>query len=278
MAVNVIISRANVSVCPALLVPRAVCRVRMATLGQIVAKNANARIQPSVARTMAIVCVRPAGWEIIVKTVSSKSFNAKATLIKKIILVCPEGLYGLHCMEACSCTSPQKVCHAAYGCVCRQGFIGDDCLTPTRNAEQQHSESNSAGVAWGIVVALFVATAMVLFMYRRRRMRNAKIQLADVEFHANPQTPPDRHHFDNPVYALNDHQQLLNNVRPVKPTNLERVRMGYVDKDFESNSNSRGTMARCPILKIFANKFFSRSRIVFHQLQQCGYVTEEPER
>lgn len=156
--------------------------------------------------------------------------------------MCPEGLYGLHCMAACSCNSPQKVCHAAYGCVCRQGFKGDDCLTSTRNAEQQHSESNSAGVAWGIVVALFVATAIVLFMYRRRRMRNAKIQLADVEFHANPQKPLDRHHFDNPVYALNDNQQLLNNFRPVRPTNLERVRMGNVDKDFESNASSRGNI------------------------------------
>lgn len=33
-------------------------------------------------------------------------------------------------MEFCSCPSPQFVCHAAHGCVCRVGFTGTDCLTP----------------------------------------------------------------------------------------------------------------------------------------------------
>lgn len=40
------------------------------------------------------------------------------------------GFYGPHCMEFCSCPSPQFVCHAAHGCVCRVGFSGTDCLTP----------------------------------------------------------------------------------------------------------------------------------------------------
>lgn len=40
------------------------------------------------------------------------------------------GFYGKHCMEFCSCPSPQFVCHAAHGCVCRVGFRGTDCLTP----------------------------------------------------------------------------------------------------------------------------------------------------
>lgn len=70
MAVNVITSTANVSVCRASQAQRAMCRVRMATTDQIAAKNANVRIRPSAARTMAIVCVWPAGWEITAKTVS----------------------------------------------------------------------------------------------------------------------------------------------------------------------------------------------------------------
>lgn len=42
-------------------------------------------------------------------------------------LVCPEGFYGNHCMEPCLCSSPNFVCHAAKGCICRVGFTGEDC-------------------------------------------------------------------------------------------------------------------------------------------------------
>lgn len=108
-------------------------------------------------------------------------------------------------------------------------------------------ERSSAGVVWGVTVSLlFVAVIILIFMYYRRRIRDLKTTIADVEFHANPQTQPDRHHFDNPVYAFqtstnNDNTQLLNNLRPSKPTNLERYKLGFSDTD--SNASSRGNMS-----------------------------------
>lgn len=134
----------------------------------------------------------------------------------------------------------------AHGCLCRQGFKGKDCLTPSRLAEGivSDSETNSAGIAWGIILALLAIAAVVLFLFHRRRVHNRKIELADVEFHAHPpQTAPDRHHFDNPVYAFSDNQQLLTNLRPVKPTNLERLRQATAAAERETDSvgSSRGS-------------------------------------
>lgn len=55
-----------------------------------------------------------------------KKMNELVTKMIDFVL----GFYGKHCMEFCSCPSPQFVCHAAHGCVCRVGFTGTDCLTP----------------------------------------------------------------------------------------------------------------------------------------------------
>lgn len=117
-------------------------------------------------------------------------------------------------------------------------------MTPTRLAAgiTSDEETNSAGIAWGIILALLATAAFVLFLFHRRRVHNRKIELADVEFHAHPQVAPDRHHFDNPVYAFSDNQHLLNNLRPVKPTNLERLRQvaAAAEKDTDSMGSSRG--------------------------------------
>lgn len=174
--------------------------------------------------------------------------------------VCPEGLYGVHCMEYCSCPSVQFVCHAAKGCICRIGYTGVDCLTPTmgalesdrgksafwREGEQLSHASiagHSAGTTWGVVVALMLVGVIVaVSMYFRRRVHNLKTEIAHVQYTADPQSQPDRHHFDNPVYAFGtnavptnipDSATLLNNLRPHKPTNLERYN--------DSLASSRGT-------------------------------------
>lgn len=146
--------------------------------------------------------------------------------------VCPEGTYGQFCMEFCACPSKQFVCHAIKGCICRAGFIGEDCLTPVSSAlgraPEDHS-SSTAGVAWGVIIVLILCGVIVLvMMHYRRRVRNLKTVIADVEFIANPQlqTNRDRNHFDNPVYAMRDNAQLLRSVPPVKPTNLERLKRG----------------------------------------------------
>lgn len=159
--------------------------------------------------------------------------------------MCPEGYFGQHCLGECACKSERFVCHAAHGCICRQGFIGDDCSKLKHDAQEQvKEETSSAGIAWGVAVSLLLVGVIVfVLLHYRRKIRNLKTTIADVEFHANPQTQPDRHHFDNPVYAFQtasntDNTQLLNNLRPSKPTNLERYKLGFSDTD--SNASSRG--------------------------------------
>lgn len=165
------------------------------------------------------------------------------------------GFFGKHCMDFCSCPSPQFVCHAAHGCVCRVGFSGTDCLTPKGQFQELHNGKidchfivnvpylssirfcffffstgqSSAGIAWGIIVALgLVAVIIFISLYFRRRVRNLKTEIAHVQYIADPPSQPDRHHFDNPVYAFqpstsgnSDSSTLLNNLRTShKPSNL----------------------------------------------------------
>lgn len=106
--------------------------------------------------------------------------------------------------------------------------------------------NSSAGVTWGIVVALILVGVIVfVLLYFRRRVRNLKTEIAHVQYIADPQSQPDRHHFDNPVYAFpsnqahNDNSTLINNLRPQKPSNLDRCRLGYSDSSSTSTS-SRG--------------------------------------
>lgn len=130
-------------------------------------------------------------------------------------------------MEQCSCASEQFTCHAEFGCVCRHGFSGADCLTRTSesSAIAREADTNTAGIAWGVVIVLILCGVIVMVMlHYRRRVRNLKTVIADVEYHANPPGQPDRNHFDNPVYAFNDNAQLLNNLRPTKPSNMERLK------------------------------------------------------
>lgn len=88
---------------------------------------------------------------------------------------------------------------------------------------------SSAGIAWGIIVALgLVAVIIFISLYFRRRVRNLKTEIAHVQYIADPPSQPDRHHFDNPVYAFqpstssnSDSSTLLNNLRTShKPSNL----------------------------------------------------------
>lgn len=127
--------------------------------------------------------------------------------------------------------------------------MGTDCMTPSRSAQEQE-QPNSAGIAWGIVVAIvLIGVIVAVLLYYRRKVRHLKTTIADVEYHANPQLQPDRHHFDNPVYAfqngsaVGDNTHLLNNLRPAKPTNLERYKLGLATvpaTDTDSNASSRG--------------------------------------
>ena len=128
------------------------------------------------------------------------------------------------------------MCHVKLGCICRQGFTGSDCMTRTTNADSIVAHSNTgASITWGVLVFLvLIGIIIAVLMYYRRRIRDLKTEIA-VEYHANPSGQPDRHHFDNPVYAFQtDNSNLL---RYPKPLTTDRYKHGYSDN--ESN-NSRG--------------------------------------
>lgn len=167
--------------------------------------------------------------------------------------ICPEGYYGLHCMETCNCPSQQFACHVSYGCVCRQGFTGKNCdvAVISERIAERNIETSSTGVTFGIVVAvLLVAVIIVLLLYFKRRVQNLKTEIAHVQYIADPQSLPDRHHFDNPVYAFNpaanDNTHLLNNairndLRNTKPSNLDRYKSSMIDDDSSCGSSRAGT-------------------------------------
>lgn len=194
---------------------------------------------------MEFVYATLAGLVLIVMRVSTTGLYSNThnfNCLLNIVPVCPEGFFGEHCMSLCDCSS-QFVCHAAKGCVCRKGYTGKDCETSSEDAQKIESEresTRSSGATWGVVVALIlVATIVLLVLYYKRRERTLKKVISSVEYHANPESPLDRNHFDNPVYLTNDNAQLLK-FPPFgdKPTNLERLKRGLCANDDESSGGS----------------------------------------
>lgn len=141
--------------------------------------------------------------------------------------------------------------------------MGADCTESKQDAQGRvKEESTSAGIAWGVTVSLvLVGVIIFILMYYRRQIRDLKTNIADVEYHANPQTQPDRHHFDNPVYAFQsppnntDNTKLLNNLKTNKSTNLDRYKLGFSDN--ESNASSRGELSTIFVEFPWEAKFFS---------------------
>jgi hypothetical protein len=42
--------------------------------------------------------------------------------------VCPEGYFGLQCVQPCNCKRNSNfVCHPINGCICKAGFGGTNC-------------------------------------------------------------------------------------------------------------------------------------------------------
>lgn len=105
------------------------------------------------------------------------------------------------------------------------------------------SETSSAGLTWGIILALMlVGVIIAVTFYYRRKVSNLK---TEVQHHVHFTDPhhPDRQNFDNPVYGFQgtDSSHLINNLRP-KLNNLDRnVGNGLMhDWDDNSNASSRG--------------------------------------
>lgn len=80
------------------------------------------------------------------------------------------------------------------------------------------------------MLLLVAASAVIgsLFLYYKRRVANLKTEILAVQYSADPQAYPDRHHFDNPVYAFQGpgpgpsnggNARNMNNF--VKPNNLQ---------------------------------------------------------
>lgn len=87
-----------------------------------------------------------------------------------------------------------------------------------------------SGWVWLIVLLLVAASAIIasLFLYYKKRVATLKTEILAVQYSADPQAYPDRHHFDNPVYAFQGpgpsnggggNARILNNF--VKPNNLQ---------------------------------------------------------
>ncbi|KAF7992839.1 hypothetical protein HCN44_005183 [Aphidius gifuensis] len=106
----------------------------------------------------------------------------------------------------CNCKNENYVCHPTDGCVCMYGYTGSTCEEPlfiATNVLQQKSESSYSGV---FVAALFSACLAISIlvaglMYHRRRVADLKLEIAHVQYIAEPVISPDSNHFDNPVYS-----------------------------------------------------------------------------
>lgn len=100
------------------------------------------------------------------------------------------------------------------------------------------------------MLLLVAASAIIasLFLYYKKRVATLKTEILAVQYSAEPQAYPDRHHFDNPVYAFQGPgpsnggaaSRILNNL---KPNNLHgdqlRQLMGGGDSSGSSTASGR---------------------------------------
>jgi hypothetical protein len=112
-------------------------------------------------------------------------------------------------------------------------------------------------MAAGVVVALIlVAVIVALLFYYRRRVANLKTEIAHVQYIADPEAAPDRHHFDNPVYSYqtpttkgdDGTNLLLSNVQKIRNdlgasknnTNMERQKLGVSCSEDDDDLSMKG--------------------------------------
>lgn len=156
-------------------------------------------------------------------------------------------------MVPCECPNENFVCHAADGCVCKHGFIGDNCDIPILSRsilEEQPQRGIGSVVGAGFIVLVLIAVIAIMYLYHKKRVANLKTEIARVHYIADPHSSPDQNHFDNPVYSFNradDNSSLLNNVQirnnlgQLKSSNLERQKLGFsLDDDDDSCKGAYG--------------------------------------
>lgn len=135
--------------------------------------------------------------------------------------MCSKGNYGNDCLEVCACKSDKFVCNATLGCMCRDGFTGDDCNTPKIVAlENFMTEIAEKCLIWtATVLLILVGILLFILMYYRRQNRNFSTTLAKVEYHARPQM------FENPGYSILEDGP-INNI-PTAPNKVLRSQNVY---------------------------------------------------
>ncbi|KPJ08907.1 hypothetical protein RR48_01671 [Papilio machaon] len=149
-------------------------------------------------------------------------------------------------MEPCDCPAHGSwECDPVRGCVCRRGYIGEQCDVHAADAihiDHASVGSSNAGLTtvMVIMVLLCAAAAILVLLYYRKRVRNLKREIAHVHYTADPNQPPEQH-FDNPVYSfqsstrsdesastlLNNSNKIFNNLNPASKLNNATL-----EKDF----------------------------------------------
>lgn len=135
-------------------------------------------------------------------------------------IVCQDGNYGLHCLEVCSCKSDRFFCNNTLGCVCREGFTGDDCSI--RNGSSLRQERSEAGVesaVWMIVTIVSIIVIIMVAVYCTR-IRNFETIDGNVDLNGTSET------IQNPAYGHIDICTTSNSCQRSKPLPPRPVDLG----------------------------------------------------
>ena len=91
------------------------------------------------------------------------------------------------------------ICHPASGCVCREGFKGEQCdiaiYSPVSDKSQLGEavvqSGNHGGLIGGLIVSILLIVVVVgALVYYRRRITHLKSELAHVQYIADPSSAP----------------------------------------------------------------------------------------
>lgn len=96
------------------------------------------------------------------------------------------------------CPNDNFICHPASGCVCREGFKGDQCdvaiYSPVSDKSQLGEPvvpANHGGLIAGLIVSILLIVIVIgALVYYRRRISHLKSELAHVQYIADPSSAP----------------------------------------------------------------------------------------